>query len=306
MKLYTFMTFVAFSILTVFGCEMLGEKKEDNSNLLAGLVVVNAMSSVEIPFEMVAAGKVGVKCGTEVSSVAGVSVSGSDGLYIKDARFYVHDVKYVLNDGTTVDATLVPDGKWQTSSVVLLDFEDGTSDCAAEGTSETNKIIRTSRPSGNVIGLEFKIGVPYSLNHMTETTNSAPFNITKMQWSWLSGFIFMKFDWKTTDSGSTVASAFHLGSASCTGTAPSVTCTLPNRPTIRVTSTQGSSWVPSANPVYFDVQKLLDTTNTKSAAIGMCMPGNANAECAKVITRTGLVSASGVSSGTHSAFYLKP
>ncbi|TGL84858.1 metallo-mystery pair system four-Cys motif protein [Leptospira congkakensis] len=305
MNSYKLIVLILFAFLSVFGCEILTGKKEENTNLLAGLVVLSSLNT-EIPFEIVAAGKPGVKCGAEVSSVAGVSVSGSDGLYIKDARFYVHDVKYVLSDGTTVDATLVPDGKWQTSSVVLLDFEDGTSDCSAEGTAETNKIIRTTRAPGNVIGLEFKVGVPYSLNHMTETTVSAPFNVTKMQWSWLSGFIFMKFDWKTTDSGSTVASTFHLGSASCTGTAPAVTCSLPNRSTIRVTSAQGGGWIPSANPVYFDVQKLLDTTNTKSAAIGMCMPGNANAECAKVMTRTGLISASGASSGTHAAFYLKP
>lgn len=304
MKLYRLMVLILFSSLTTFGCEILNDKKEDNANLFAGLVLLGSLNT-EIPFEIVAAGRTGVKCGSEVSSVAGMSVSGSDGLYIKDARFYIHDVKYVLNDGTTVDATLVPDGKWQTSSVALLDFEDGTSDCAAEGNQETNKIIRTTRPPGNVIGLEFKVGVPYSLNHMTETTTSAPFNVTKMQWEWLRGFIFMRFDWKTTDSGSTVASAFHLGSANCTGTTPAVTCSLPNRPTIRVTSTEGSTWVPSANPVYFDVQKLLDTTNTKSAAIN-CMPGNANAECAKVFTRTGLISASGVSSGTHAAFYLKP
>ncbi|TGK99504.1 MbnP family copper-binding protein [Leptospira levettii] len=305
MKLYRLIVFILVSGFTIAGCELLNDKKEENTNLFAGLVLLSAINT-EIPFEIVAAGKTGVKCGTEVSSIAGMSVSGSDGLFIKDARFYVHDVKYVLSEGTTIDATLIPDGKWQTSSVALLDFEDGTGDCATEGNSDTNKSIRTTRPPINIAGIEFKIGVPYNLNHMTETTTSAPFNVTKMQWSWLTGFIFMKFDWKTTDSGSTVASTYHLGSASCTGTAPAVTCTLPNRATIRMTVGQGNTWNPSTNPVYFDVQKLLDTTNTKSAAIGMCMPGNANAECAKVITRTGLISATGASSGSHSAFYLKP
>ncbi|TGM02366.1 MbnP family copper-binding protein [Leptospira jelokensis] len=305
MKLYKFITLVMFSSLSMFSCEFLTEKKEDDSNLLAAFVLYNSMSA-EIPFEMVAAGNLGVKCGSEVSAIAGSSISGSDGFFIKDARFYVHDVKYVLNDGNTIEATLIPDGKWQTSSVALLDFEDGTGDCAAEGTAELNKIIRTTRAPGNVVGLEFKVGVPYSLNHMTETTSAAPFNITKMQWSWLTGFIFMKVDWKTTDSGSTVSSAFHLGSSGCTGTAPSVTCTYTNRPTIRVTNASGNTWTPSANPIYFDIQKLLDTTNTKSTSIGMCMPGNANAECAKVMARTGLVSNTGLSSGTHTAFYIKP
>ncbi len=304
MKLYRF--FVLGSIVvSLLNCGVIAEKKEDNTNLLTGLVALNALNVVDIPFEIVAAGKTGVNCGSEVSAIAGSSVSGSDGFYIRDARIYVHDVKYVLSDGTTVDANLIPDGKWQTSSVALLDFEDGTGDCSAEGSAEINKTVRTTKPTGNVTGLEFKIGVPYNLNHMTETTTSAPFNVTKMQWTWLNGFIFMRFDWKTTDSGSPILSTFHLGS-SCTGTAPSVTCTYPNRPTIRVTNASGNNWTPSANPIYFDIQKLLDTTNTKSASIGMCMPGNTNAECAKVMARTGLVSNTGLSSGTHTAFYIKP
>lgn len=305
MKLCKFLAFAILASLSVYGCEFLNGKKDDNYNLLAGLMILDSLSTSDIPFEIVAAGKTGVKCGTEVSSVAGIPVSGSNGLFVKDARFYVHDIKFVLGDGSTVDAALVPDGKWQNSSVALLDFEDGTSDCSAEGTQETNKIIRTKRPPGNIVGLEFKVGVPYNLNHMSETTGAAPFNVTKMQWEWLRGFIFMKFDWKTTDSGSTVNSVFHLGSTGCSGTLPSVTCNYPNRPTIRVTHATGNIWNPAVNPVYFDIQKLLDTTDSKAAALG-CMPGNTNAECAKAITRSGLISASGASSGTHAAFYLKP
>ncbi len=69
----------------------------------------------------------------------GVGTGGND-YKVTDFRMYVHNAR--IHDALTGEShaiELTQDGVWQRDNVALLDFEDGTADCAT-GTAETNKV----------------------------------------------------------------------------------------------------------------------------------------------------------------------
>lgn len=309
MKLYNLITLITISGFTLLGCEFLNEKKDDQSNLLVGLVAIASRTNLEIPVELVAAGKSGVTCGNNAAAFANTTISGSSHFYLRDARVYIHGVKLISTDGVSVSANLIPDGKWQSSTVALLDFEDATGDCST-GTTEVNKSIRVNVPSGTYTGIEFTVGVPISENHIDDATALAPLNVASMNWNWKGGYKFMKIEWVTKDAASTNGT-YHLGSLGCNGATnadASTSCTTPNRPTIRIINS--GIWNPTSQAVYLDIQKLVDGTNSVSTGDGVltCMAGNTDGanRCQKLISASGVNPSTGESSGTHSAFYIKP
>ncbi|TGN19802.1 MbnP family copper-binding protein [Leptospira idonii] len=293
---------IVLLILTIVSCKEKDNNEDQNLGLLALVALSGGIS--EIPFQLSVGTDTSFGCNKLVTSQ---QVSTSTNFYLKDARFYVHDVKLVKADGSTVDFTLTSDNKWQTSKVALLDFEDGTGDCSS-GTTETNKSLKGSAPLGSYVGVEFKVGVPVELNHMLNTTADAPLNSSAMYWSWVSGYKFMKFEWVTRD-GAATNGTFHLGSGTCSGTGSSSTCSIINVPTITVKTSGSVAWNPTSNPVYFDAKALVNTTNTNPSSGGAaltCMAGNANAACKPLLNNVGVKETDGTSLGSQSTFYIKP
>lgn len=291
------------------------EKSDDATNLGLLAIVANLGSGItEIPFQMVAGSDTAPKCNQLTTGHSGSvmdtkHISESMNFYLRDARFYIHDVKLVKADGSTVDFTLTSDNKWQTSKVAFLDFEDKTGDCT--GTTETNTSIKGTAPSGSYVGIQFKVGVPFDLNHLNSTTADAPLNNSAMFWAWASGYIFMKFDWVTKDGASTNGT-FHLGSGGCNGSGTSIlttSCTYPNRPTVTIKTSGSVAWNPTANPVYFDIKSLVSGTNTNPNSGGAaltCMAGNTTAACKTLLNNVGVNETDGATLTVQSAFYLKP
>ncbi|WP_411824558.1 MbnP family copper-binding protein [Leptospira sp. 'Mane'] len=317
-KLLFIICIAAFSIAN---CK--GKEKSDDTTNIGLLAIAASLGSgiTEIPFQIVAGDDTSVKCNKLITAHSGSSadvkhISESMNFYIKDARFYIHDVKLVNADGSTVDFTLTADNKWQTSKVALLDFEDKTGDCT--GTTETNTSIKGTAPSGNYVGIQFKVGIPFDLNHLNSTTADAPLNNSAMFWAWASGYIFMKFDWLAKE-GAGSSNSFHLGSVGCNGSGTSVlttSCTYPNRPTITIKTSGSVSWNPTAKPVYFDVKNLVNGTNSNLSSSGKaytCMAGNNGgmggttaADCKILLNNVGVNETDGTTASTQSAFYLKP
>ena len=88
------------------------------------------------------------------------------------------------------------DGIWQLDGSALLDFEDATAACA-NGTPETNAVVKGSVPEGQYMGLLFDIGLPFDQNHGDPTLAASPLNLTEMFWSWQAGYKFIKIDLST-------------------------------------------------------------------------------------------------------------
>ncbi|HTU63686.1 MAG TPA: MbnP family copper-binding protein, partial [Polyangiales bacterium] len=101
-----------------------------------------------------------------------------------DFRFYVQDLALIDADGEEVPVELDARAPWQTKDVALIDFEDMQGSC--KGTPETNTTITGTVPAGDYHGVVFTNGVPEALNHLDQSTQPPPLDVTELYWAWLS------------------------------------------------------------------------------------------------------------------------
>lgn len=198
-----------------------------------------------------------------------------------DARVYIHDVKLIDASGNSVDLKLKSDGAFQNNTVALLDFEDGTNNCA-NGTAQTNTTITGQAPEGDYTQVSFKLGVPESLNHQNQATATSPLNITGLWWSWQNGYKHIKVD--GTSDALTGGVLFHLGSTMCEGTEPDITCQNNNRPTVTL-----ADWS-TDKTIVFDLGKLFEQAHLDADDGGPkgCMSGPTDPDCAPLFKSLGL------------------
>lgn len=311
MKHITFLLLLITSIL-LSSCDTITGKKDDNknTNLLVAAGILNqrttstATSVSTINFNVVS-GTTNVSCAGTIPG----TIAGTTGSTLNDLRFYVHDVKLISADGTKTDFLITTDGKWQLAAgsnsfgsypgVALLDFEDATNGCTG-GTTETNKSITGTSAAGNYVGVEFKVGVPFYLNHLNVSTAVAPLNNTAMYWAWNSGYKFAKIEFTATSKNQ-----FHLGSGTCSGntSGPVNQCGLPNRPTVSLTKT--SAFNAAKDLVTLDLNTLFTGSDASSTGINVCMAGNATTACQPIITNIGVIPSTGAAATTQTAFSIK-
>jgi uncharacterized repeat protein (TIGR04052 family) len=239
---------------------------------------------------------------------------------LTDLRFYVGNVELTKADGTTVAVTL-DNNNWQgsdaTSSVALLDFEDGSCTNGVGGTPSTNTQITGTVPIGNYVGVHFDVGVPESMNHVDATTTSvSPLStsVPGMLWAWQSGRKHMKIEFSPENAttagtytggvqlintagnqavdavtGAALANTstfvYHLGALGCidTGLAASAaatgvySCGQPNQQHFHL-----ASFNPAAQTITMDLQALfagaIGTQNTNGTAPG-CMSAINDPQC---------------------------
>jgi len=244
-----------------------------------------------------------VSCGNAISSLGTGAVSAD----LKDARFYVHDVKLITAQGNAVPVKLTQDSQWQYLNTALLDFENAAGACASAGTAATNNLVQGTIDSGNYVGLSFQVGVPSTatnssgstvgMNHLPTATAPAPLNIAAMAWSWQVGRKFMKVEVNpvggvarpTTPPTTATTFNIHLGSTNCTGgdatTGLGVSCSNPNRGAVKF-----AAFNPSSQQVVLDIQQLLAGSNLSQdsgGAVG-CMSGSTDPECPAVFDKLDL------------------
>ena len=303
--------FIIFLIISLNACGVVGNKKDDDTttrNLLLAVALSNTTTTIN--FGLDSGTLRNVNCTGFISSDT-VKVSGGSQVALKDARFYVHDINLIKTDGSKVAFSMNKDGVFQNSytangktyNVGLLDFADGTSNCAtgvfaAGTTSTTNTKITGSGVSGSFSGIEFTVGVPEDLNHLDDTTLAAPLNSSGMYWSWKNGFKFMKIEFLN----GSIGNAWHIGSSGCND---NYVCTYYNRSTVTVTKSSGT-FNPSTDTVALDIQALFNGTNTTSTRISCHSgPQSSDTNCGTIGTNMGVTKATGLSSGTQSAFIIR-
>lgn len=205
----------------------------------------------------------------------------------KDFRFYVHDVRLVTHEGE-VPVAIDTVGAFQGQGVALLDFEDHSGACA-EGNTETNTQIVGRIPTGtagHIVGLKFKLGVPFAVNHQEPSSAAAPLNLSAMWWTWNAGYKFAKIDGNTA--GLPMGFNIHTGSTGCTGnnTGSVNPCMAPN-----VAEVSLDGFVPSTHTVVADLAALVSMSNlevnTAMTAPG-CMGAPTDPECAPIFAAMGL------------------
>jgi uncharacterized repeat protein (TIGR04052 family) len=146
-----------------------------------------------------------------------------------DFRFYVQDLALIDADGEEVPVALDAREPWQTEDVALIDFEDMQGRC--KGTPETNVTITGTVPAGDYTGVAFSNGVPEALNHLDQSTQPAPLDVTELYWAWLSGYRFMVAELVQDAEGEPGIGLMHIGSTSCR---KDKGCTKKNRNRVRL------------------------------------------------------------------------
>ncbi|WDF70932.1 MbnP family copper-binding protein [Novosphingobium sp. KACC 22771] len=248
-----------------------------------------------IPFAAEIAGKP-FTCSAEYRGLGKVPAVARVG----DFRLYISEVALIRKDGAAVPLALDQDGQWQYKGVALIDFEDGTANCA-NGTSATNTTLRGTAPKGDYTGIAFTVGVPFELNHGDVTQAPPPLNMTSMAWAWQLGFRFWKIELSSLPDPIPAPSAdpfnplrpshwsIHLGSTECASasvtTAPKAPCANPNRIAVRLTG-----FDPAKGVVIDPTEALAESNllaNTPRTSSG-CMSFVNDPDCAPLFYRLGL------------------
>jgi uncharacterized repeat protein (TIGR04052 family) len=205
---------------------------------------------------------------------------------IKDFKMYVHSVELLDADGDPTPVVLAQDKRWQRGNLALLDFDDGTGDCA-QGTTDVNSSIRGSAPAGDYKGMRFTVGVPAEDNHLDAATAPVPLNEPGMWWSWKGGFKYVRLDVATRKNPSYY---LHLGATACEGTpGAGYTCSAGNAPVITI-----NDFAVGTDEVTFDVGKMwssVDIDNQidfQSDFVQGCMAFEGDPECPAVFEKLGM------------------
>ncbi len=253
------------------------------------VVTYPAVMPVSINFELLANG-VPVKCG---SSITGLGSKASTA-ELKDARFYISNVKLIDANDKLVPVTLTAND-WQNDQVSLISFNDGSTTACGGTALPTNSVISGTVPGAAYKGISYEIGVPETLNHTDYATATKPMNVAAMAWSWTSGRKFMKLELNpvggvnvtrvnnttvpptTTNSVSSTWN-LHLGSVGCTTNASngSYSCTNSNRMVVKLANFDADK-----QKISLDMNALFTATDLKSDTTGAvgCMSGTTDQEC---------------------------
>lgn len=209
--------------------------------------------------------------------------TGDTPFELSDARFYVHDVALMADDGASTPLATRDDGIWSLNGVTLLDFEDGTGPCTS-GNSGINTTVAGSVPSGSYTGLQFTLGIPLDENHQDAAVAEPPFSYSAMFWSWQAGYKFLRLDGET-EAGN--GNRIHLGSTGCEGSVTNVTgCSHENRSVIEL-----PAFDPATDTVVLDLAQLFASvdleTNTENTPLG-CMSTLGDPDCVPLFDALGL------------------
>lgn len=216
-----------------------------------------------------------------------------------DFRLFVSGIRLVTAAGAEVPVTLEQDGRWQYADVALIDFEDGSGTCA-NGTADTNTVVRGLAPRGPYRGLRFVLGVPFALNHINAATAPSPLNLTALWWNWNGGYKFLRADARTNG---LPRFNVHLGSTGCEEDAQGAVtgCSRPNRAEVVF-----DQFDLARDAVYADFAELLAgvniDTNQPDTAPG-CMSAPNDQDCAGVFANLGISFATGAPDPGHQAFF---
>jgi uncharacterized repeat protein (TIGR04052 family) len=204
------------------------------------------------------------------------AVQETTGATLDDLRFYIHDVELLTDAGKSFALRLRADNKWQNERVALLDLTG----------AERNEAV-TGSIAGEVatfVGIRFKVGVPFDLNHADVLQAVAPLNRGDLFWTWQSGYKFLRLDVRTQER----EHAFHLGSTGCSSASalrpPSQPCAQPNVITVEL-----RGFDPLTQPIVFKVGELI----TALADAAQPCTGDYASTCAAAFALTGLDPATG-------------
>jgi len=275
----------ALFIILSSGCGDSDNAAIDNTVAPAGDTPKAETRSASINF----AGRVGDDsfiCGT---TYEGIGTGIVNRFRANDFRLYVSNPALVKDTGEEVPLSLEQDGKWQYQNVAMLDFEDGCD----TGTRETHRAITGSIPNDGDVsftGVCFTLGIPFEHNHLDNTLQPSPLNVSGMFWNWQGGHKFVRIDGVGDPDGAAVGYNVHLGSTGCASDGktsnPAAECKFQNRPRVCL-----SGFDASVDTVGVYLDRILEDSDIATNVAGSppgCMSGNSDPECIEILPKFGL------------------
>lgn len=279
--------------------------------------------NISIPFKAVA-GDQAIKCGTDITVLGNGAGGAGNTAKISNFRMFVHDIQLITDQGIELPVTLDATQDGQNAGVALLDFRD-TADVNSEGLiteicPQTNSDSTEENPNYNdtIMGsvtidpaytiseIQFKLGVPFDLNHKDPAAAEEPLRdpglAAGMRWNWQNGYKFLGFDVypegeilrPTDENWSSPKWNIHVGSTGCpvgtsdlnNGTEPK-SCLAANRPII--TLPLKSNYLKNLT-IEIDYAKLVSMNNLAkdSGFAPGCMSGAEDPECENIFEKFGL------------------
>ena len=246
---------------------------------------------VNLNFEALANGQT-INCGTKLT---GLGTAGSEAM-LEDFRFYLYNLALIKDNGDSVAVTL-DQNAWQAGNLALVDFQNKADKCSGADKEIHTTITGTVTDTvSSFVGVRFTVGVPEDRNHTNPAQATTPLNIASLQWSWQSGYKFMRLDVapiggisRPSDANfSSTAWNFHLGSTGCTGDPALnqvVTCSNSNRPEVTL-----SNFNLNTSRIRIDYAALVEASvlGLDEGGPAGCMSGKTDPECNPVFPRIGL------------------
>lgn len=234
------------------------------------------------------------------------SCESSNPFHLTDLRLFLHDFRLVAADGQRTSLQLREDGIWQSGGAVLLDFEDSSGVCK-NGTLETHTQVTGLTRTTNFTAVEFRLGLPFEVNHRNPDKAPSPLNLTTMHWNWLGGYKFLRLGAQLADGRGYRA---HLGSTGCDGTIGAMTgCRHENRALFRVEGISDGEG--GTRTIIFDVDRLLRGSDAVDASASTedhgslgCMAEDDDPGCRAIFENLGLPSSFNANPPPATVFYV--
>jgi uncharacterized repeat protein (TIGR04052 family) len=249
------------------------------------------------------ANNVAIDCTTQLTGIGNPSTNAT----VKEFRFYVHDVRLLDEAGKSYNLQL-KDNDWNHQNLTLLDFMNRDTSCSGstkDTNTEVNGTVSVSS-STQLVGIQFTLGVPSSLNHLDRATASSPLDQASLHWNWQNGYKFARLDIApaggiTRPNDLAFSAAvwnFHLGSTNCLGdpqTGDPTTCSRPNRPTFTL-----DNFDPAGDVITMDFAALVAEIDLSQDLGGKpgCMSGATDPECSNVFKALGMDVSTGKADST--------
>ncbi|MFM2162241.1 MAG: hypothetical protein RLZZ383_1753 [Pseudomonadota bacterium] len=216
--------------------------------------------------------------------LTGIGLSGVD-VRPRDARFFLHDLTFLDDEGAAIATTIDDDGVWQDGDVALIDGANTVGAC--DGSEGTRDVVTGRRDAGTVAAVRFTVGVPPERNHLDAATAPAPLNTPGMFWSWAGGFKYVRVEGSTADKPDLTV---HLGASVCEGgVVEGYACANDHLATITVPGLTD----PNLDRVAFDIGALLAGLDLGAAradgdSVDGCMSFSGDPECPPIYGALGI------------------
>ena len=284
-----------------------------------------------VPFTLNFAAMDGTTPVTCTTVLSGLGPDGKSSVGINDLRFYVSDIVFSKEDGTSLPAKLnvndfqltAPEG-----DVALVDMSsDSEGSCApgsiqfGEGTARTNASVTGMNPLPDATSVSFRIGVPQAVMSAIIAAHSdadAPSPLGEMYWNWAMGYRHFVLNAKVDVTDGTFGDAYlHIGSMGCgpmdgKALADRSRCDLVNTPLVRLPMAMDGSLdialdLRAVLSGYSYITPVYDTTTWEEIGKGpglACHSGPEQPDCDILFKAFGISRETGDASGLATVFHV--